>query len=94
MIEANGKTFLLQGKNYSYAMYVLESGFLQHLYYGGRVTQTDLNYLIEIGDTNAPHIDMNMDMAFDRMLSEYGFYARGDYREATAVFERKDGASM
>ena len=94
MIEANGKTFLLQGKNYSYAMYVLESGFLQHLYYGGRVTQTDLNYLIEIGDTNAPHIDMNMDMAFDRMLSEYGFYGRGDYREPTGIFERKDGASM
>ncbi len=94
MIEANGKTFLLQGKNYSYAMHVLESGFLQHLYYGGKITETDLDYLIEIGDTNAPHIDMNMDMAFDRMLSEYGFYARGDYREATAVFERKDGASM
>lgn len=94
MIKANGKTFLLQGKNYSYAMHVLESGFLQHLYYGGKITETDLDYLIEIGDTNAPHIDMNMDMAFDRMLSEYGFYARGDYREATAVFERKDGASM
>ena len=94
MIQANDKTFLLHGKNYSYAMYVLESGFLQHLHYGGKVTQADLDYLIAIGDTNAPHIDMNMDMAFDRMLSEYGFYARGDYREPTAIFERKDGASM
>lgn len=94
MIQANGKTFLLQGKNYSYAMHVLETGFLQHLHYGGKVTQTDLEYLIGIGDTNAPHNDINKDMAFDRMLSEYGFYARGDYREPTAIFERKDGASM
>ena len=80
MIKANGKTFLLQGKNYSYAMHVLESGFLQHLYYGGKITETDLDYLIGIGDTNAPHIDMNMNMAFHRMLSVYGFYARVDYR--------------
>lgn len=94
MIQAKGKTFLLQGKNYSYAMHVLETGFLQHLHYGGKVTQTDLEYLIGIGDTNAPHNDINKDMAFDRMLSEYGFYARGDYREPTAIFERKDGASM
>ena len=94
MIQADGKRFFLQGKNYSYAMYVLESGFLQHLHYGGNVTQSDLDYLIAIGDTNAPHIDLNMDMAFDRMLSEYGFYARGDYREPTGIFERQDGASM
>lgn len=94
MIQANGKTFLLQGKNYSYAMYVLETGFLQHLHYGGKVTEADLEYLIAIVDTNAPHFDLNMDMAFDRMLSEYGFYARGDYRDPTGIFERKDGASM
>ena len=94
MIQANGKTFFLQGKNYSYVMCVVETGFLQHLHYGGKVTQSDLEYLIAIGDTNAPHTDMNMDMAFDRMLSEYGFYARGDYREPTAIFERSDGASM
>lgn len=94
MIQADGKKFILQGKNYSYAMYVVETGFLQHLHYGGRITENDLGYLIQIGDTNAPHNDMNMDMAFDRMLSEYGFYARGDYREPTGIFERKDGASM
>lgn len=94
MIQADGKKFILQGKNYSYAMCALGTGFLQHLHYGGRITEADLDYLIEIGDTNAPHKDMNMDMAFDRMLSEYGFYARGDYREPTAIFERKDGASM
>ncbi len=95
MIQADGTKFILQGKNYSYVMYVTETGFLQHLHFGGKITEADLDYLIEIGDTNAPHDDdKNMDMAFDRMLSEYGFYARGDYREPTGLFERKDGASM
>ncbi len=94
MIEANGKNFLMHGKKYSYALRVTETGFLQQLHYGGRVTEADLKYLIGIGDTTAPHADMNMDMAFDRMLSEYGFYGRGDYREATGIFERRDGASM
>ena len=42
MIQADGKKFILQGKNYSYAMYVLETGFLQHLHYGGKVTEYDL----------------------------------------------------
>lgn len=36
MIHYNleNKGFLLSGKNYSYAMFVNRTGFLQHLYYG------------------------------------------------------------
>ena len=30
----------------------------------------------------------------DYLPSEYGFYAKGDYKEPTAIFERQDGASM
>ena len=95
MIQTNGTTFLLNGKNYSYAMRITDTGFLQHLHYGGRISEIDLDYLIEIGNSVAPRDgDVNMDMAFDRMLTEYGFYAHGDYREPTGIFERKDGASM
>ena len=95
MIQTNGTTFLLNGKNYSYAMRVTDTGFLQHLHYGGRISEIDLDYLIEIGNSVVPRDgDVNMDMAFDRMLTEYGFYAHGDYREPTGIFERKDGASM
>ena len=31
MIQTNGTTFLLNGKNYSYAMRITDTGFLQHL---------------------------------------------------------------
>ena len=95
MILADGKRFLLFGKSYGYAMAVTETGFLQHLHYGGKITERDLDYLFAIGATVAPHKDdFNADMAFDSMLGEYGFYARGDYKEPTAIFERRDGASM
>lgn len=94
MIQANGKTFILCGKDYGYVMAVTETGFLQHLHYGGRVCEADVQYLVSMGDTVAPHADLNMDMTFDSMLSEYGFFARGDYKEPSAIFERKDGARM
>lgn len=95
MIQANGKIFLLNGKQYSYVMRVTETGFLQHLYYGERIVAGDSDYLIGIGDTVQPRKeDINRDLMFNDMPCEYGFYAHGDFKEPTAIFERKDGASM
>ena len=95
MIHADGKKFLLQGKNYGYAMCVTETGFLQHLHYGGKITEADLQYLIGIGKSTAPDpADVNKDMALNLMPGEFGFYAHGDFREPTAVFERTDGATV
>lgn len=94
MIFADGKVFLLHGKSYSYVMRVTETGFLQHLYYGGKIANDDVAYFKTVGDVTAPHDEINMDLAFDGMLGEYGFYAHGDFRDPTAVFERADGATM
>ena len=46
MIQADGKKFILQGKNYSYAMYVVETGFLRRQDYGKRsgVFDSDRRY--------------------------------------------------
>lgn len=94
MIYADGSTFLLSGKSYGYAMRVCETGFLQHLHYGGKILPEDLPYLTNMSASNAPHEGLNLDDAFDWMLGEYGFYAHGDYRDPTAIFERTDGAAM
>ena len=37
MIYTDGKQFLLEGKNYSYVMFVNGDGFLQQLHYGGKM---------------------------------------------------------
>lgn len=96
MIKQIGNAFLLSGKNYSYSFYVNDSGFVQNLHYGAKLDERDIPYLIaQIG--NAVDIsprDLNTEMRLDWMPSEYGFFAHGDFREPTAIFERADGASM
>ena len=44
------KTFLLQTKNSTYQMKVSEYGYLLHLYYGERLEDEDLSYLIQLKD--------------------------------------------
>ena len=44
--DEHGKSFLLCGKNYSYAFYVNGAGLLNHVYYGAKITAGDLNYLV------------------------------------------------
>lgn len=94
MIYTDGKQFLLEGKNYSYAMFVNGDGFLQQLHYGGKMEKEDIGFLADTYLSTVPNHWINKDEAFDSLPSEYGFYAKGDYKEPTAIFERQDGASM
>lgn len=96
MITSENKVFLITGKRYSYALYVNAAGYLQHAYYGKKTAMRDLKYYIEnIGVKYEPKKDdINFDMSFDTMPSEYGFFAHGDYREPTAIFVRADGSVM
>ncbi len=50
------KCFSLSGKSYSYCMYVNRAGFLEQLYYGKKLREEDLSFLIEVhGDRAAPN---------------------------------------
>lgn len=92
--ELNG--FLLSGKEYSYAMYVNRLGYLQQLYYGKRISRTDLAFLIKEHARNCepdPN-NINYDMTTDNMPSECASFGRGDYRPSTVIVERGDGACM
>ena len=42
MIKTQNKIFYICGKNYTYAMYVNDMGFLQHAYYGKKINHNDL----------------------------------------------------
>lgn len=90
------RAFLLQGKDVSYAMYVGEAGFLQHLYFGKKLSQADLQFLTAYHGNAvcAKTSDFNIDKAHEFAPTECGFYARGDYREPTIVVRRSDGAAM
>ncbi len=88
--------FILSGKNYSYAMFVNRTGYLQHLYYGKKIGESDLAFLIKTqGEKLSPNPeDINADMLTDCMPSECGFFGRGDFRSATVIAEREDGSVM
>lgn len=90
------RAFLLQGKDVSYVMYVGEAGFLQHLYFGAKLSEADLPFLVAYhGDATCPRSrDFNIDQAHEYTMNECGFYARGDYREPTVIVRRSDGAAM
>lgn len=90
------RAFLLQGKDVSYAMYVGEAGFLQHLYFGKKLSQADLQFLTAYHGNAvcAKTSDFNIDKAHEFAPTECGLYARGDYREPTIVVRRSDGAAM
>ena len=98
MIYFDNRTnsFILGGKNYCYAMCVNGAGYLQHLYYGAKVKESDLEFLISAHGKNLepnPE-DINSDMATDGMPAELGSFGRGDFRSATAIIRRADGAAM
>lgn len=90
------QSFLLSGKNYSYAMYVNRAGFLQQAYYGTKIKENDVAFLIEaIGKNAEPNPNnRNMDFATGSMPSECGCFGRGDFRPATVIVRREDGAAM
>ncbi|MCM1441073.1 MAG: alpha-galactosidase [Roseburia sp.] len=96
MIIVKDKSFLLQGKNYGYAMYVNGAGYLQHLYYGKKLSTQDMPYLTAIlGKTAEPDPDdFNVDMSVGSMPSETGGFGKGDFRSATVIARRADGAAM
>lgn len=95
MIKANDKLFILSGKNYSYAMFVNEAGFLQHLYFGKKLGAADGGLLRYRGEKFAPRPDdFNKDVLTDIMPSEYGSFGRGDFHSASVIVKRSDGGAM
>lgn len=96
IFDKKTKAFLLSGKSYSYTMFVNRAGYLQHLYYGKKIEEGDLAFLVKAqGESLSPNPeDRNADMATDGMPSECGSFGRGDFRSATVIIKRSDGAAM
>lgn len=96
LFNEKNKSFLISGKDYSYAAFINRAGFLQHLYYGAKISEGDLEFLLqEHGLPASPNPDdQNYDCVTRFMPSECATFGRGDWRGPTVVYEREDGASM
>ena len=89
----NIKLFTLQGKTSTYTLAVLEEGYVCHVYYGKKVVDGDLTYLLRLGESPwTPKINKRDAAVFmDGAPFEYPCHGIGDYREPCLKIIDKDG---
>lgn len=87
--------FKLDAKAASYVLQVTESGHILHLYYGRKISDTDVRYLLRLGDkpfTPSTHDSMGP-FSLDVVPMEYPCSGIADYREPCLQVLDKDGMS-
>ena len=97
MIKFDENIFYISGSGYAYAMYVNSAGYLQHAYYGKKLSFADIKTYIETKCKKFEPLteDLNCDFALDGMPSEYGcYFNHGDYREPSVIIRQADGSAI
>lgn len=90
------KLFILETKNTSYQILIGDYGVLQHLYYGKKVGECSLEYLVQMYDRGfsgqIPEAGNRREFSTDTLLQEYPAYGTGDYRtEALRIVDGNGG---
>ena len=82
--DQENKTFTLSTKNTSYQMKVDTYGVLIHTYYGEKIGQEDMSYLVDLRDSgfsgNIYEAGNKRDYSLDTLPQEYSSSGVGDYR--------------
>ena len=100
MIRQNGKCFVLDTRQTTYCFRVLETGHLEHLYYGRRITlpQEDAaealheKHVFLPGNTNAYSGAKNAAFSLEDIRLEMSSYGKGDIREPFIEVVHADGS--
>lgn len=97
MIKADGKLFVLNTKNTTYAFTVLETGQLEHLHYGGHIELGKAETLMEKrafapGNTSCYDND-HPAITLEDVRLETSAIGKGDYREPMVEVVCADGSS-
>ena len=93
MIREENKVFKLDTQNTSYIFRVTEHGQAEHIYYGNRLPQADVEALrmkneITLGST----VDYAPGYSLDNQLLEYSGIGKGDYRHSPLECVLPDGS--
>lgn len=89
------KAFKLRANNTDYMMKVCEEGYLAHVYYGNKVPDEDLTYLLRLDESPFTPATNDRDRAsfMDALPFEYPCFGLGDYRESAFKIMDADGMS-
>ena len=91
--DVDVKMFKLDGKDTSYVFGVIDEGFLVHGYFGKKIEDDDLTYLLRLEENPwVPKTNMrDMGTFMDMTAFEYPCHGRGDYREPCLIVEDGEG---
>ena len=91
--DVDVKMFKLDGKDTSYVFGVIDEGFLVHGYFGKKIEDDDLTYLLRLEENPwVPKANMrDMGTFMDMTAFEYPCHGRGDYREPCLIVEDGEG---
>lgn len=89
------KAFKLRANNTDYMVKVCEEGYLAHVYYGNKVPDEDLTYLLRLDESPFTPATNDRDRAsfMDTLPFEYPCFGVGDYRESAFKIMDADGMS-
>ena len=87
------KMFKLDAKDTSYVFGVIDEGFLVHGYFGKKIEDSDLTYLLRLEENPwVPKTNMrDMGTFMDMTAFEYPCHGRGDYREPCLMVMDDEG---
>ena len=99
MIRQLGKAFVLDTENTTYCFRIIETGHLEHLYYGERLyieSESDIDVLAEKhsfapGNTNV-YDNEHTNFSLEDMRLELSTYGKGDIREPFVIIKHADGS--
>lgn len=90
--------FTLMTKTTMYQMCVDKLGYLLHLYYGSKIDNEDLVYLVKNTDracAGQPYEAMDdRTYSLDIFPQEYSTFGAGDYRSSSILVENSDGSQI
>lgn len=96
LYNRENQVFTLHTKNTTYQMKVDGFGHLLHLYYGGRIGEEDMSYLIipmDRGFSGNPHeAGADKTYSLDTLPQEYPSQGSGDYRLGGLLLVNTDGS--
>lgn len=96
--NADAKTFILETKHSSYLMKVSRYGNLLHLYYGERIPDENLDYLIRVQDRgfspNPNEAGNDRTFSLDYLAQEFSTDGKGDYRTPSIEVVNGDGSQI
>lgn len=93
LFDEKNKAFKLDTINTSYVCAIVDEGFVGHVYYGAKVSDFNLNYLMRINENPFVPSVNNRDRSsfYDTFPVEYPGVNVGDYRESAIEITDADG---